>query len=421
MLETVQEHWTEEVIHGQASTVTDSTQGKPEAGKGICSSCSEALAAPVSPTQESTGEHPIIVRPRTKEEPQQGTAMRLGDPSVIASVEKPSSARSNSGSRTNRCTKRGSLSIEQAIQNYLQDQRNHNRRPKTVEWHQMALGLLQHYLLSECYLTLLSQITETELQGWFEFLSEQPTSQGTLRTRGTIASYLRSARAFCRWSVRHTALEQSPFVHLPLLKAEAPLLQLLEPEEWEGLLLACRPPGEPDVQGELATVRNQAILWVLADTGMRVPEVCGLRFSDVDRERGILMVQEKEGARQRRLPLGQQGRQALFAYLDRRDSDLVGVVNQRTICEEALFLSATGHPLTPNGISLFFGRLRKRAGIMRKGVDPSLLRDTFVVQYLLAGGDLCLLQELLGREESASVKRFLQMRNERQCRMGTVL
>ena len=140
----------------------------------------------------------------------------------------------------------------------------------------MALGLFQHYLLSVCHLTLLRHITEKEIQGWLAFLGQQPTCRGNLRTTGTIASYLRSARAFCQWVVRHTSLGSIPFAHLPLLKGEPPLLQPLESEEWEGLLFACRRPGETDVLAERATARNQAILWVFADTGMGISELCGL-------------------------------------------------------------------------------------------------------------------------------------------------
>jgi len=107
-------------------------------------------------------------------------------------------------------------------------------------------------------------------------------------------------RAFCWWFVRHNSLECTPFAHLILPKGELPLLQLLEPKEWEGLLSACRPPGKTDVLVERATACNQAILWVLADTSMRVWEVCGLLLSDVDQERGILTVKGK-GFKQRQL------------------------------------------------------------------------------------------------------------------------
>jgi integrase/recombinase XerD len=242
-------------------------------------------------------------------------------------------------------------------------------------------------------------------------LCQQPTSRGALRATGTLASYLRSARAFCQWCVHHTFLEGTPFAHLPLLKGEPSILQLLEPEEWEGLLVACRPPGETAVLTERATARNRAILWVLAETGMRASELCGLQLEGVDREQGLLTVRGK-GSKPRQLPLGQDGLHALLSYLERYRPEQGACVERGEACEEPLFLSEAGRRLTDNGITLLFGRLRKRAGITRKDVGASLLRDTFAMQYLQAGGDRFLLWELLGQEESAAVKRSLRRSEE---------
>jgi site-specific recombinase XerD len=177
------------------------------------------------------------------------------------------------------------------------------------------------------------------------------------------------------------------------------------------LLLACRPPGETDLLRERAMARNQAILWVLADTGICVWEMCGLRLLDVDQEGGILTVKEK-GGKLRALPLRQNGRHALLSYLDQRRPETVEGVDQKGTCEDPLFLSEAGHPLTTNGIALLFGRLRKRAGITRKSVSPALLRDTFAMRCLQARGDLSIVRELLGQEESALVKRFLWMSHD---------
>jgi hypothetical protein len=69
-----------------------------------------------------------------------------------------------SGSSKNTRKRRCSLPIERAIQDYLEDQKRHHRGKKTLEWHQTALGLLRDYLLIECHVTLLRQITQKEIQ-----------------------------------------------------------------------------------------------------------------------------------------------------------------------------------------------------------------------------------------------------------------
>ncbi len=73
-----------------------------------------------------------------------------------------------------------------------------------------------------------------------------------------------------------------------------------------------------------------------------------------------------------------------------------------------LFLSETGHWLTKNGIVSLFGRLKRRVGLTREEIGPTLVRDSFAVRYLHASGDVFTLRDLLGHHESVAVKRSLR-------------
>src|SRR6266487_5556552 len=138
------------------------------------------------------------------------------------------------------------LSIEGAIQSYLQEQRANERSVKTLEWHQTALGLFQQYLVDKRHLHLLCQITEAQVRGWVAFLGTTPSTKDTTRSAGTIVTYARSARAFCHWAVRNGYLESLPIVRGTMPKARRKLIHVIEPEEFERLLLACRAAGERD-------------------------------------------------------------------------------------------------------------------------------------------------------------------------------
>ncbi len=208
------------------------------------------------------------------------------------------------------------LSIQRAIQSYLQEQRANERSVKTLEWHQTALGLFQQYLVDKRHLHLLCQITEAQVRGWVAFLGTTPSTKDTTRSAGTIVTYARSARAFCHWAVRNGYLESLPIVRGTMPKARRKLIHVIEPEEFERLLLACRAAGERDASGERAAARNRSILWVLLDTGMRVGELCGLRLSDVDRERQALRVRGT-GGNERWLGLSSNGWDQMLSYLER--------------------------------------------------------------------------------------------------------
>ncbi len=139
------------------------------------------------------------------------------------------------------------MTIERAMNAYLQEQMNHGSCRKTLEWHQTALRLVQQYLVNHCHLRFLSQITEKEVRGWLASLRTPSSLTGIPRKASTIATYGRSVRAFCHWAVRKGYLQQTPMVRGILPKAEKKRIQVIEPEAFDRLLLACRPVGESAV------------------------------------------------------------------------------------------------------------------------------------------------------------------------------
>jgi site-specific recombinase XerD len=141
---------------------------------------------------------------------------------------------------------------------------------------------------------------------------------------------------------------------------------------------------------------------------MRLSELRNLRLGDVDRARRALSVQGKGGT-ERWLTLSTSGWYQLLSYLERYR--LTGECSEEGRSEQAyLFLSEWSHPLTKNAITLLFGRLRKRAGLSDRDVTPSVLRDTFAVRYLQAGGRLEDLCEVLGLTDVEALKRYERLR-----------
>jgi hypothetical protein len=76
----------------------------------------------------------------------------------------------------------------------------------------------------------------------------------------------------------------------------------------------------------------------------------------------------------------------------------VTIFKGHTVLRSKQSQRATGKDLQEQFL-LLLSRLRRRVEMTRK-ISPSLLRDTFVVRYLQAGGDLCTVRELLNQQES---------------------
>jgi site-specific recombinase XerD len=307
--------------------------------------------------------------------------------------------------------RRASTTVERAIADYLLDHEGGNSSQKTLQWHQTALGLLCRFLQEERGITLVGEVDAADINAWFASMRKTPSSRGKVRSERTIQTYARSARAFFHWLVRRETIERNPFDRVTFPKVGKPLIRTIEPEEFERLLVACTPPGEVGPLADRAAARNRAILWVLYDTGIRLSELCGLRTGDFDRKHGLITVNGK-GSKERRIALGQNCLRHLLYYLERHRPNDEELSEWGSIGEDHLFLSETRTPLTINGVTLLFARLRKRAGITDKRISPHIFRHTFAIRYLVLGNDPFSLQELLGHEDMTTVKNYMHMNDE---------
>jgi site-specific recombinase XerD len=306
---------------------------------------------------------------------------------------------------------RKKVTLERAIQDYLDDHEGGNHSAKTIEWHETALGLLRGYLEHERAITLVSLVDAPAISAWFASMRKTPGARGKVRSERTIQTYARSARAFFHWLVRQKLIADNPFDQVVFPKVGRPLIQTITDEEFEMLLLACAPPNEEGRFAERAAVRNRAILWLFYDTGIRVSELTNLRLGDLDRKKGVITVKGK-GSKERRIALGQNCLRNVLQYVDRHRPDEKELEEWGSLGEDHLFLAETRRPLTKNGMTLLFARLKKRAGITGKRISPHIFRHTFAIRYLILGNDPFSLQELLGHEDMTTVKNYMHMNDE---------
>jgi site-specific recombinase XerD len=307
--------------------------------------------------------------------------------------------------------RRATTTIERAIGDYLLDHEGGNRSKKTIEWHSTALRFLREFLAQQHSITLVGEVDAPDLTAWFVHLRKSPGAYGKLRSERTVQTYARSVRAFFHWLVRCGMIEENPFDRVSFPRVGKPIIKTITPEEFELLLRACTPPNETGPIATRAAVRNRAILWVLYDSGIRVSELCGLRVSDFDRKQGVLTVKGK-GSKERRIALGSNCQRNLLYYLDQYRPDQEELAQWGSPDEDHLFLSETRLPLTKNGMTQLFARLKKRSGITGKRISPHIFRHTFAIRYLVLGNDPFSLQELLGHEDMATVKNYMRMNDE---------
>ncbi|HEU5378326.1 MAG TPA: tyrosine-type recombinase/integrase [Ktedonobacteraceae bacterium] len=394
-----EEPWPIELIHGpESGSHAREPDAHQEADPGDTVS-GAALSSPLlslqTPEEAPSFPGPIAVEEEETNLPD--SAIRPGEPDTSSPVEHPHRATPTSPPLESRHPAFAVLTIDQAIQSFLQERHTAGREDKTLIWHQTALRSFQQSLAHQ-EIRVLEAMTPAVVRSWLAGLCSEPLETGAVRTVSTINAYARSARAFCHWLVRKGMLARTPFVKGTVPRATAHLTQIIQLEEFEQLLEACGLAGE---LMDHATARNRALLWLFWETGLLITEVCCLHLADVDREQGQVRIQGP-GAPERWVPLGANGLQHLLWYLDQTRL----IEAKAETGGGALFLSEKRQPLTSNAITLLLRRLSQRIGITRKGITASLLRDTFAVRYLQQGGHPKTLQMLLGFANKAALKRY---------------
>jgi integrase/recombinase XerD len=317
----------------------------------------------------------------------------------------PAKSASPAGKRSPQRAKRG---IRATIQEYILDHRSQNHSPKTIEWHTLALGNFAAFLEKEG-VTSLEDIERVHVLAWLTNLSTEPGAKGRKLAERTVNCYARSMRAFCNWLEAEGYVQVAPSHHVKMPKVGKPLIRIIEFEEFERLLKACTPPHEFGPITDMNAARNRAILWLLWDTGIRLAELCDLRLANFDRDRGAVIVHGK-GNKERRIAIGRNALRALLLYIDRYRQDRETLLAIGNPNEDHVFLGEGGFPLTRRGIDMLFQRIRRRADLPKgKRISPHIFRHTFAVRYLMLGGDIYTLQELLGHEDIATIKNYMHL------------
>jgi site-specific recombinase XerD len=254
-------------------------------------------------------------------------------------------------------------------------------------------------------------------------LLERGLSEHTIRLRTC------ALRAFFNFlQVAGLTKGHNPTLLLSNRKLPSRVPRVLTISEVEKLIRAARTPAEA------------AIVEVLYGTGVRVSELCALRFEDVDFAGRVIRVKHGKGDKDRIVLFGSKAADALRRYLQGRkpeflfevppgrgsvhknsgrwlgvfadrdrhrgkaislgkisdlpDAEAAMRVFKRLLREEPGFRPGLPHPYAPRGIRWLISRLAARAGI--GDVYPHALRRAFATHMLERGADLRVIQELMG-------------------------
>lgn len=131
----------------------------------------------------------------------------------------------------------------------------------------------------------------TTLQTWITDMLDSGQSPSTARSRQ------QAVRRYAAWLFAVGHLDAAPFQGMTSPKLDHPVVDPLTVSELRALLRTCDPPAADDsgAARSLRHVRDEAIIRLMAETGIRLSEVIALTASDLDLDAGLVAIRRGKG------------------------------------------------------------------------------------------------------------------------------
>lgn len=202
----------------------------------------------------------------------------------------------------------------------------------------------------------------------------------------TVALELGLLRRIFNVAIESAVLERNPVAKLRMPKVSNRRDRVIDSTEYDRLLAAV-----DQKQG----AHMRPIIILAFETGMRLGEVVGLRWADVDHDRHMVRLSRTKNGEPRNVPLSESAERALADWSRRKDW------SRR---ESTHVFPSTVSDRPTSNVSAAFARLVKRAKVV--GVRFHDLRHTFCTRMVERGTDLITLADITGHKTLAMLRRY---------------
>lgn len=271
----------------------------------------------------------------------------------------------------------GSLPIPELLDSFELHLRAKNRSPKTIFSYRLAVTQLVEWLGPRSA----DQISKADVEG---FLAHFLETRSSATTRQRYASL----KQFFQWAAAEGEIPADPMEKIPPPKVDEQPVPVLSVDQLRALLATC-------MSNSFEGRRDEALIRLFADSGIRLGEMAGISVENVDLSLGVVIVLGK-GKRFRTVPFGDKTAAALDRYRRLRI--------RHPAASSAMWWLGTKGPLGESGINQILKRRGRDAGI--PGLHAHQFRHSFAHQWLAAGGNEGDLQRIAGWSSPQMLQRY---------------
>ncbi len=287
------------------------------------------------------------------------------------------------------------MMIHVAFDNFILSRRLADLSDKTISAYRQFVTPFISYLGLE---RPLEEVMQSDITSYIAELLNKPISKATR------ATYIRHVKIFLRWcQSEYEVSYNAKAIKVP--KSPKRSVRIYSDSEIAQIFQSV------ETDTEWLTLRNQCIIALMYDSGLRQSEVCGLKRSRVSFSDNRMVVHGK-GDKERIVPLGKLTQKLMRAYL-----------SQCPYKSENVFVNRRGEPLTCNAVKLFISKLSDKLDFE---FSSHKLRHNFATNYCIdqytynGQVDIYRLMYLMGHEEIETTRRYLHFANEVMASRGCI-
>jgi site-specific recombinase XerD len=259
----------------------------------------------------------------------------------------------------------------------IADMRVRNLAPRTIESYLAAVtGLARHYMKRP------DGLSDEEIRRYLLHVRDE---------RRLSPSTCNQIQCALRFFYAVTVRREQVALTVPLARTPQRLPEILSRAEVGRIIGATR------------TLREQLLLATTYGGGLRVSEVVQLRFSDFDRERSLIRIEQGKGRKDRYTLFPRRVRELLERY-------------RVVYGHKSLWLFARRHdfrrPTDVTTAQKIYYAAKAKAGVQKQG-GIHALRHAFATHLLESGMDLPTLQRLMGHRGVSTTMRYLHVSRQR--------
>lgn len=237
-----------------------------------------------------------------------------------------------------------------------------------------------------------AEITRSVLQHYISELNESYRVKSVKRKIACL-------KGFYAYLEDEFIVEENPFLKLHLrMREPVTLPTVMSLREVKQILAAVYK--DDKAVSELLHLRDIAVLEVFFATGLRVHELCNLKYADLNLRQSSIRVIGK-GNKERNIYItNREVIQALTSYCR--------LLKKLKISSAYIFLNKDGQPLSTQAARNIVTKYTRLAGIQRN-ITPHAFRHTFATLLLEEGVDIKYIQEFLGHSSISTTQIYLHV------------